>query len=74
MNGYSLEEVIENKESPYRGDDGQFDYAETDLEFQKDMEKLILKTIKDWLKSDNQMEFNFAAESINNWKNPFLED
>ena len=74
MNGYSLEEVIENKESSYRGDDGQFDYAETDLEFQKDMEKLILKTIKDWSKSDNQMEFNFATESINNWKNPFLED
>ena len=53
--------------------DNTEDYYNIDKEFQSIMEKTIIQTIKDWTKSENQLEFKFD-ESVKNWKNPFLED
>ena len=53
--------------------EGSYDYYDLDKDFQKAMEKTIIQTIKDWTKSENQLEFKFD-ESVKNWKNPFLED
>lgn len=71
---YESGEIERDRLLPFVPEDEHYDYYELDKDFQKAMEKTIIQTIKDWTKSENQMEFDFAAESVMKYKNPFLED
>lgn len=58
MKGYDKREIkekLEKKYAEYAYED-PLNYGEIDIRFQKEMEKIIFQSIKDWTKSDKQTE------------------